>query len=198
MSGVEVVPANQVDFDDVQAVLGTRGPASRCQCQRFKLAPRESFGSTPVEERVHRLREQTACGDPGSPDTSGLVAYRDGVPVGWCAVEPRSRYAGLLRNQRVPWEGRSEDKQDSAVWAITCLLVRVGHRRQGVSRALVRAAVEHSRARGARAVEAYPMTTANALAEELHPGFLTTFLDAGFTEVSRPTDRRAVVRLELG
>ncbi len=198
MSGVDVVPANQVDFEDVQAVLGTRGPASRCQCQRFKLAPRESFRSTPVEERVHRLREQTACGDPGSPDTSGLVAYRDGAPVGWCAVEPRPSYGGLLRNQRVPWEGRSEDKQDSTVWAVTCLLVRVGHRRQGISRVLVRAAVEHSRDRGARAVEAYPMTTANALAEELHPGFLTIFLEAGFTEVSRPTVRRAVVRLELG
>ena len=195
---MEVLPANLAAFEDLQAVLGTRGPSSRCQCQRFKLAPRESFASTPVEERVHRLREQTACGDPASPDTSGLVAYRDGVPVGWCAVEPRCSYGGLVRNQRVPWEGRSEDKQDSTVWAVTCLLVRVGHRRQGVSRALVRAAIGFARDRGARAVEAYPMTTGSAVAEELHPGFLSTFLEAGFTEVSRPTARRAVVRRELG
>jgi len=92
-----VVPANQASFGDLQAIFGTRGQASRCQCQRYTLAPLESFGSTPVEERAHRLRVQTSCGDPGSSETSGLVAYLDGVPVGWCAVEPRCNYESLLR-----------------------------------------------------------------------------------------------------
>jgi hypothetical protein len=32
---------------------------------------------------------------PGDP-TSGLVAYLDGVPVGWCAVEPRTEYPRLV------------------------------------------------------------------------------------------------------
>jgi hypothetical protein len=27
-------------------------------------------------------------------------------------VEPRRAYEGLLRNNRVPWEGRGEDKAD--------------------------------------------------------------------------------------
>lgn len=126
------------------------------------------------------------------------MAYRDGVPVGWCAVEPPSAYGGLVRSQRVPWEGRTEDRQAPTVWAIPCLLVRVGHRREGISRALVPAAVQHARDRGARAVEAYPMTTSSALAEELHPGLLGTYLEAGFTEMRRPTTRRAVVRIELG
>lgn len=193
-----VVPANRAGCGDLQAIFGTRGQAARCQCQRYKLAPLESFGSTPVEERAHRLRVQTSCGDPDSPETSGLVAYLDGVPVGWCAVEPRCNYQSLLRNQRVPWRGRDEDKQDCTVWAITCLLARARCRRQGISRALVRAAVRFARDRGARAVEAYPRITPPALDEELHCGLLTTFLDAGFTEVSRPTERRAVVRVELG
>jgi hypothetical protein len=41
------------------------------------------------------------------------------------------------------------------------------------------------------------MTTTRGIDEELHSGLLTAFLDAGFTEVTRPTKRRAVVRVEL-
>lgn len=191
------MPANQASCADLLAVFGTRGPG-RCQCQRYKLRPREAFARFPVEERQHRLREQTSCGESEAPTTSGLVAFLDDDPVGWCAVEPRIEYQGMLRNQRVPWEGRTEDKVDPTVWAVTCLLVRAGFRRGGISRELARAAVTHARERGARAIEAYPMTTtANALLEELHVGTVATFAGAGFSEVSRPTVRRAVMRLEL-
>jgi GNAT superfamily N-acetyltransferase len=140
---------------------------------------------------------QTECGNPGSATTSGLVAYLDGEPVGWCAVEPRPAYAGLLRNFRVPWEGRDEDKADASVWAVTCLFTRAGFRKRSVSRELARAAVELARSRGARALEAYPMTTKDALLEELHPGTLRTFEDAGLREVGRPTKRRAVMRIDF-
>ncbi|HET6563204.1 MAG TPA: GNAT family N-acetyltransferase [Marmoricola sp.] len=196
-TALTVVPADRASWDELQTVLGTRGQGARCQCQRYKLHPRESFGSFPVEERADRLRRQTDCGNPGSGTTSGLVAYLDGEPVGWCAVEPRTEYRGLLRNNRVPWDGRAEDKEDDTVWAVTCLFTRAGFRRRGVSRALVRAAVHHARARGARALEGYPMTTTNAIAEELHVGTVGVFADAGFTEVSRPTVRRAVMRVDF-
>jgi GNAT superfamily N-acetyltransferase len=196
-AAISVVPANEASCQDLQTVFGTRGPAARCQCQRYKLRPRESFRSFPVEERAHRLREQTDCGHPASPTTSGLVAYLDGQPVGWCAVEPRPAYAGLVRNNRVPWAGRGEDKADDSVWALTCFVTRAGFRKRGVSRALARAAVDFARARGARAIEGYPMTTKNVILEELHPGTERTFADAGFTEVSRPTLRRVVMRIDF-
>ena len=50
--GITVVPANEASWEDLQAVYGTRGNAAFCQCQRFKLAPKESFGSFPAEERA--------------------------------------------------------------------------------------------------------------------------------------------------
>lgn len=194
---LDIRPANQASCADLGAVFGTRGAGHRCQCQRYKLARGESFGSLPVEERAARLRDQTDCGHPESDRTSGLVAYLDGEPVGWCAVEPRAAYAGLLRVMRVPWDGRDEDRRDESVWAVTCLFTRAGYRRRGVSRALARAAVDITRERGARAVEAYPMTTTNAIAEELHVGTVPTFAAAGLREVSHPTPRRVVMRLEL-
>ena len=134
------MPANEASWEDLQAVLGTRGDTFRCQCQRYKMRPGEAWASFPVEERADRLRAQTRCGQPKSDTTSGLVAYLDGEPVGWCAVEPRAAYPRLRSKCRVPWEGRSEDKSDASVWAVTCFVTRAGFRRRGVSRALARAA----------------------------------------------------------
>jgi GNAT superfamily N-acetyltransferase len=125
------------------------------------------------------------------------VAYLDAEPVGWCAVEPRTAYEGLLRNNRVPWADRAEDKTDDGVWAVTCFVTRVGFRKRGVSRALASAAVDFARKRGARALEGYPMSTKNTLLEELHVGTESVFADAGLVEVSRPTPRRVVMRIEL-
>ena len=195
---VTVVPANEASWEDLQTVLSARGPAARCQCQRYKLRRRESFGSFPVEERAHRLRQQTDCGHPGSASTSGLVGYLDGEPAGWCAVERRTAYEGLVRNNRVPWTGREQDKADPGVWAVTCVLVRVGHRRCGLGQVLVRAAVDFARERGAGALEGYPITTSDVIAEGLHVGTPAMFAAAGFTEVARPTPRRVVMRIELG
>ena len=112
-------------------------------------------------------------------------------------MEPRPAYPGLLRNNRVPWEGRSEDKHDPAVWAVTCFVTRVGHRKRGVARALARDAVAHARSRGARVLEGYPITTKDVLLEELHVGTVGMFCEAGLVEVSRPTARRAVMRVVL-
>ena len=192
-----VVPANRAECGDLQVIFGTRGAASRCQCQRFKLHPREAFASFPVEERMHRLREQTDCGNPESVTTSGVVAYLDDEPVGWCAVEPRPAYHGLVRVFRVPWDGRNEDKTDESVWAVTCLLARAGYRRQGVSRALVRAAVDFARDRGARALEGYPINITSGNAEDLHVGTVATFRDAGFAKVHQPSLRRVVMRIDF-
>lgn len=197
---ISVVPANEASWDDLKAVFGSRGEAFRCQCQRYKLQPREAFKSYPVEVRADRLRRQTNCGHRDSGTTSGLVAFLGQEPVGWCAVEPRTAYAGLLRVYRVPWIGRAEDKSDDSVWAVTCLLTRAGFRRRGISRALARAAVDFARRRGARALEGYPMVTEPGQEitwGELHVGSRSVFAAAGFTEVSRPTPRRVVMRVDF-
>jgi GNAT superfamily N-acetyltransferase len=196
---LSIVPANEATFEDLQTVFGTRGAASRCQCQRYKLRRRESFGSFPVEERAHRLREQTDCGHPESTVTSGLVAYLDGEPVGWVAVEPRTAYP-KLRTLRVPWTGRDEDKDDDGIWAVTCFCVRKGYRGRGLTYPLARAAVDFARERGARSLEAYPMITEPGREitwGEVHVGARQVFEDAGFEQVSHPTVRRVVMRIEF-
>jgi hypothetical protein len=46
-------------------------------------------------------------------------------------------------------------------------------------------------------LEGYPITTKDVITEELHVGTVGMFSDAGFVEVSRPTARRAVMRVVL-
>jgi GNAT superfamily N-acetyltransferase len=80
---------------------------------------------------------------------------------------------------------------------VTCLFVRAGFRKRGVSRALAAAAVAFARERGARAIEGYPIVAKNVIAEELHVGTPSVFADAGLVEVSRPTLRRLVMRRDF-
>jgi GNAT superfamily N-acetyltransferase len=194
---VVVVGANEASWDDLQTVFG-RGAAAKCQCQRIKLGDRDWY-ATPVEERAHRLLAAADCGHPEADRTSGLVAYLDGEPVGWVAVEPRAGYR-RLRGSSVPWAGRTEDPDDPDVWAIVCFAIRPGYRRQGLTRPLAAAAVDHARSQGAKAVEGYPMLAQpgqNVSWGEMNVGSRNTFLAAGFREVSHPTTRRVVMRLDL-
>jgi GNAT superfamily N-acetyltransferase len=194
---VHVLGANEASWDDLQAVFG-RGGAAKCQCQRIKLGDHDWF-AMPVEERAHRLREETDCGHPEADRTSGMVAYLDGEPVGWVAVEPRANYR-RLRGSSVPWAGRTEDPDDPGVWAIVCFAIRAGYRRQGLTRPLTQAAVEFARTHGAKAVEGYPMVPKpgqDVSWGEMNVGSRNTFMAAGFREVSRPTARRVVMRLDL-
>jgi GNAT superfamily N-acetyltransferase len=195
-----IVPANEASWEDLQAVFGTRGDPSRCWCQRFRMAPKESWASVGAAELASRFRIQTACGRPASEATSGLVAFVEGDPVGWCAVDRRSAHPRLLRNNRVPWEGRREDKADDSVWAVTCFVTRAGYRRRGISYALADAAVGFARERGARALEGYPMLTTpgqDITWGELHVGNRSIFEAARFAQVSHPTPRRVVMRIDF-
>jgi GNAT superfamily N-acetyltransferase len=195
---ISVVPANQASWDDLQTVLGERGEAHRCQCQWFKV-PAAQWRALSLEDRAEALRAQTECGYPDAGTTSGLIAYLDEEPVGWCAVEPRTEYPRLL-GSRVVWAGRAESKTDEGVWAVTCFVTRAGYRRRGVSRALAAAAVDFARQRGARAIEGYPIAAKPGQEfswGELYVGSRSAFAAAGFREISRPTERRVVMRVDF-
>ncbi len=180
-------------YDDVALVLGTSDPG-RCQCTRHTLGPPDWTPST-RKERVADLTARIGR-------SQGLLARLDDEPVGWCAVAPRVAYRALLTSRSpVLWKGRQEDPDDDGVWAVTCFVTRTGYRRRGVSAALAAATVDLARSQGARAVEAYPMVVRAGKTVtwgELHVGSRDVFADAGYVEVSRPTLRRVVMRVELG
>ncbi|NDL55856.1 GNAT family N-acetyltransferase [Phytoactinopolyspora mesophila] len=185
---ITVHPATGERWDDVVAVMGTRGDPSRCWCQFFMFRQRD-WHSTTTESRRAALQDQVR----GSDASPGVLAYADNQPVGWCAVAPKAAYPRLLHS---PNTGPAVD----GVWSVTCFVVKVGHRRQGVATALLAGAVDHARSYGAEAVEGYPVepsARASVAAADLYHGTASLFADAGFVEINRPSPARAVVRLDL-
>jgi GNAT superfamily N-acetyltransferase len=193
-----IVPANEASWDDLATIFGTTDYPGLCQCQRFKVLGWIWRDST-QEERTAMFRAQTACGDPDAAATSGLLVYVDGEPAGWVAVEPRTAYP-KLRTSRIPWSGRDEDKSDDGIWAVTCFAVRKGYRGRGLTYPLAEATIDFARKRGARALEAYPMITQPGKQitwGEVHVGTRQVLESAGFREVSHPTVRRVVMRIDF-
>ncbi len=198
-----IVAANQASWADLQAIFGITDYPGKCYCQHFKTRDRD-WAALSILERRESLREQARCDDPSAGTTTGLVAYLGGErpagePVGWVAVEPRTAYPRLARARTV-WSGRQEDKADDSVWAVTCFVTRKGYRRRGITYALAAATVDYARGNGARALEAYPMITQPGKENtwgELYVGSRQVFAEAGFTEVSRPSPRRVVMRVDF-
>ncbi|WP_062520100.1 GNAT family N-acetyltransferase [Demequina silvatica] len=193
MSEPRIVPANQASREDLDAIMREGGDSNSCRCQWFKLAQKD-WKATGREARDDALVAQAGCGQPGAATTSGLVAYVGDEPAAWVAVEPRVAYP-RLQTARIPWSGRDEDKDDPGVWAVTCFVVRRGFRGRGLAKALAVAAVEHARAGGASAVEGYPRVEGGTVSD-LYVGSRAIFAAAGMIEVSRPTQGRAVMRVE--
>jgi hypothetical protein len=185
---VEVRAAGPDSWDDVAAVMGTRGDPARCFCQYFRLRGRDWAAATSESNR-RDLRSQVCHGDI----PPGVLGYDGTTPVGWCAVAPRTAYPRVLASPN--WR---TDRPDA--WVITCFVVPVGHRRQGLAGELARGAVEFALSYGAPAVEACAVDTAIAervSAADLYRGPLSVFLDAGFTEVRRTNARWVLVRRTL-
>ena len=90
----------------------------------------------------------------------------------------------------------------SAAAALTSVPVgpREVHGRNDLARVLAEAVIGFARSRGARALEAYPMITQVGKTitwGELHVGARQVFEDAEFKEVSHPTLRRVVMRIDF-
>jgi GNAT superfamily N-acetyltransferase len=203
------------EWPAVEQLFGIRGEPSRCWCRFFALTGPDYAATSPAGRKA-LLKDRFEGGMPAP----GVLAYRDGTPVGWCAVEPRQCYPRILRSQvlkaagpgiaghvisgpAIPGpagEGAADSPAAADVWSVSCFVVSPGHRRSGVAAALLGAAVEHARAHGATVVEGYPVDAAKrpkAGAPDLYHGTLGLFRAAGFEVVSEAVPGRAVVRLQL-
>jgi GNAT superfamily N-acetyltransferase len=110
--------------------------------------------------------------------------------VGWCQLTPRAA---------VPWLDRAWRLQrvdDLPVWSLSCLYVRKGWRRQGVTVALIRAALQAAKRAGAPALEAYPLD-ADRSPSASGTGYASTFARAGFETVARRVPPRPIMRHDL-
>lgn len=138
-------PVTPDRFEDFADVVNRTRRATHCWCLSHRLGTKQidELGGGSREQAMRRLCERE--------HPPGVVTYRDGVPVGWCSISPRAEIPRLANSKLI----RPID--DVAVWSIICVVVRTGHRRQGVTAAMIEGAVAYAAAQGAPAVEAHPV-----------------------------------------
>jgi ribosomal protein S18 acetylase RimI-like enzyme len=192
---LRVVPAADAPMDDVEAVFGTKGDPAHCWCQWYKI-PGSDWRAIGDEALHDRLAAQLAA--PGAGP--GLLAYDGDTPVGWCAIEPRANLPRLKQSRLIAGSTPNPDLDEPGIWSLSCFVVPRAYRRRGVGKALTEAAVEFARANGARIVEGYAIdhhVREKTPAAELFHGTVSMFENAGFEEVARPKDDRAIMQLRL-
>jgi GNAT superfamily N-acetyltransferase len=111
----------------------------------------------------------------------GLLAYAGREPVGFVSLGPRTEMHRVDRSRTSP------RVDDVPVWVVPCFFVRKDHRGNGVTVALLRAAVEYAGKHGAPAVEGYP----RAPGAKVHDstaffGTAPQFRRAGFRKIAGP------------
>lgn len=191
---IAVVPASAERFDDLAAIVGPPQPGGQaCWCLANRIPSRER-GQLGPEGQADLVR--ALCSRDLAP---GVLAYDDGVVVGWAGVAPRSELYAFRRGSRVPW------LDERPVWSVFCFRVVGGHRRQGVARALLAGAIDLARAHGAPVIEGYPVDNQGARLDAtlVFVGTRSMFEKAGFTKVSDTAAvaarmPRVLMRLELG
>jgi GNAT superfamily N-acetyltransferase len=179
-------PATAERWPDVAALFGANGACGGCWCRFWKQDGAQYRAGKGAPNR-RALQRSVKAGE-----VPGILAYAGDLAVGWAAVEPRARYARLVRSRNLV------AVDDAPVWSVPCFFVRKGWRGRGVAGALLLAAAAHARRAGAPALEGYPVdSTARQANAFIYPGVLSTFLKAGFVEVARRARTRPVVRLAL-
>jgi GNAT superfamily N-acetyltransferase len=118
----------------------------------------------------------------------GILAYRDGEPVGWCSIAPRETYTRLEKSNTL------KRIDDQPVWSVVCFFVKRDMRGQGLALRLLQAAVEYAASQGARIVEGYPVEPGQSYQ---FMGSPSIFKAAGFHEVARAENDRSIVRWTL-
>ena len=123
----------------------------------------------------------------------GLLAYDNGIAVGWVSLGPREVFS-RLRRSRV-----TKPVDDVPVWAITCFVVSSRRRRTGVATELRAAAIEYARSQGAVAIEGYPVEPRTVAMPAIYAwmGLASMFAEAGFVELARRSAHRPVMRLMI-
>lgn len=187
MPDVEIHPLTPDRWDDLVDLFGPKGAQEGCWCMYFRQTAREWKENKGGNNR--RMMEVKVM----AGEEPGLIAYKDGGPVGWISLGPREEFVRLDKSKVM----RPVD--DTPVWSIVCFFVKREHRRSGLSVQLLEAAVEHARERGATVLEGYPTEPREGGEVDLfvYHGLRSAFDRVGFREVARRSEKRPVMRLQL-
>lgn len=173
-------PLSEGTWPDLIDLFSDIAPAGRCWCMYWRIGA--AYRRRPAKANRGDLHDIVRHEQP-----VGLLAYQDDTAVGWCQLTPRGELPYLNRSPR------TRPVDDKPVMVITCFAVRKTHRHQGVTTLLIQAALKMAAAAGAPAIEAFPLDS-SVSPSSTSTGYLSTFLHAGFKEISRRSPEKPIVR----
>lgn len=173
-------------WGDLEKLFGHRGACSGCWCMFWRL-PKSQFNRDRGEINHRSMKQIVSHGPPG------LLAYQNGEPVGWVCVGPRTDFSTLERSRVL------KPIDDQPVWSVVCFFIIKKARNQGISTALLQAAVDFARQQGAKIVEGYPSPARYGRLPDafVYTGVESAFRQAGFREAVRRGTGRAIWRCYL-
>jgi GNAT superfamily N-acetyltransferase len=180
-------PLTPANWEAFETLFGERGACGGCWCMLWRL-PRREFDAQKGEGNRKAMRALVKQGiEPG------ILAFDRDQAVGWCALAPREDYPALARSRVM------KPIDDQLVWSVACLFIDRVWRGRGVASALLEAAADFARERGARILEGYPVDPAGRklAAAFAWTGIPAAFERAGFTEVARGSPTRPIMRRNL-
>ncbi|SIO34654.1 Acetyltransferase (GNAT) family protein [Rhodovulum sp. ES.010] len=181
---IEIGPATWPTFE---AVMGANGGCGGCWCMLWRRTAKEMEASKGDGNRraMRKIFEDGAV--------PGLVAMSGDAPAGWIQIDRRAAFPRLASSRVL------KPVDDEDVWSVSCFFIEKRFRRQGLSRRLLRAAVDWAGSQGAPVVEGYPIDTPRAKYPPVYAwtGFAQAFRDAGFVEVARRSETRPIMRKRL-
>ena len=184
---LEFHPLTPDRWMDFEKLFGTRGACGGCWCLFWKK-PRKQYYADAYEGN---WLDQKAIVEGGS--IPGILAYSEGEPVGWCAIEPRGNYPALERSRIL------KPVDDQPVWSVTCFYVGKKYRNRGVTVSLLKEAIHFVSSRGGKIIEGYPTETVDGKspAAFIFTGVASAFIQAGFIEVARRSEKRPIFRFVI-
>ncbi len=174
-------------WSDFEELFGKRGACGGCWCMWWRVTRRE------FEKQQGEGNREAMKAIVNSGKVPGILAYSGDKAIAWCSVAPRENYSSLNRS---PVLKRFDD---APVWSIVCFFVAKSHRNRGMTRELIRAAVEYVRTQGGNVVEAYPTQPKSG---QLSPfssymGVPSMFEKLGFVECARPSKSKVILRYSI-
>lgn len=183
LAELQFYPVTAERLPDLKRFSAEHGKFGYCSCMRWRLTSseyRKSSKATRSDALYARVLEEEA---------TGVLAYDDDRPIGWCSVGPRESYAALERYRALP------RLDDAAVWSVVCFFIDSNYRRRGLTLSLLEAAVDYAASEGAGIVEGYPVEP-NA-STYTYMGSPSTFQQAGFIDVTPAGQTRTVMRRHI-
>lgn len=177
-------------WKDLQILFGSNGACGGCWCMSWRTQKGEKWEDIKGQVAKKRFKDLVESGK-----AHGVLAYHQGVPVGWCSFGSRQEFSKLDRAPSL----KCDDAEQ--VWSIPCFFIHKDYRLQGVGTLLLNHALKILKKKKVKIAEGYPVKAYN-YGKSIPPAFAWTgtgsmFKKAGFKIVGNKNGGKQRVRTEI-